>query len=148
MEQLKSVENIQPELIISLKGTRGRRCRASMSPANRPPEPPDSQNGLLANQNHLWCSWYVWQAPQLCRGREPPDAISHRYSDTRLSDLLGRLSLRYAEMSMRNTSKCTCLIKEGFWTCVFSLNKRFFFQIFQHCGMRGFSKMRSIYQLS
>ena len=28
--------------------------------------------------------------------------------------LLGRLSLRYAEISMRNTSKCACVIQEGF----------------------------------
>ena len=37
------------------------------------------------------------------RGRDPPDAMSLRYTDTSLPDLLGRL--RYVEMSMRNTSK-------------------------------------------
>ena len=40
------------------------------------------------------------------RGREPPDAMSLRYADTSLPELLGRPSLRFAEMSMRNTSKC------------------------------------------
>ena len=39
------------------------------------------------------------------RGREPPDTMSLRYTDTSLPYLLGRPSLRYAEMSMRNTSK-------------------------------------------
>ena len=33
-----------------------------MSPANLPPEPPNSQNDLLANQNHLRASRYVFQA--------------------------------------------------------------------------------------
>ena len=35
------------------------------------------------------------------RGREPWDTMSLRYADTSLPDLLGRPSLRYAEMSMR-----------------------------------------------
>ena len=48
------------------KALRGRGCRASMSPANCPPEPPDLQNSLLANQNRLRASFYVWQAAQLC----------------------------------------------------------------------------------
>ena len=47
-------------------------------------------------------------------GREPPDAMSLRYADTSLPDLLGRLSLHYTEMSMRNTSKSTCVIQEVF----------------------------------
>ena len=38
------------------------------------------------------------------RGREPLDSMSLRYADTSNPDLLGRPSLRYAEMSMRNTS--------------------------------------------
>ena len=60
------------------------------------------------------------------RGREPPDAMSLRYTDTSLPDLLGRL--RYAEMSMRNTSK---ILKK-----------------ILHSGIIGFLKIRSIYQLS
>ena len=47
-------------------------------------------------------------------GREPLDAISLHYADTSLPDLLGRMSLCYAAMSMRNTSKCACVIQEGF----------------------------------
>jgi len=47
-------------------------------------------------------------------GREPPDAMSLRYADTSLRELLGRPSLRFAEMSMRNTSKCACVIQEVF----------------------------------
>ena len=31
-----------------------RECRAAMSPAKRPPEPPDTQNDLQAPRNHLW----------------------------------------------------------------------------------------------
>jgi len=42
------------------------------------------------------------------RGREgTPGAMSH-------PDILGRSSLRYAVMSMRNTSKCACVIQEVF----------------------------------
>ena len=33
-------------------------------------------------------------------------------------------------------------------TCVLSLNKTIFKNLFVHSGMKGFSKMRSIYQLS
>ena len=47
-------------------------------------------------------------------GREPPDAMSLHKADMSLPDLLGRPSLRYAEMSMRNTSKCACVIQEVF----------------------------------
>jgi len=46
-------------------------------------------------------------------GREPPDAMSLRYADTSLPELLGRPSLRFAEMSMCNTSKCACVIQVG-----------------------------------
>ena len=52
-------------------------------------------------------------------GREPPDAMSPRYADTSLPDLLGRPNLRYAVMSMRNTSKCACVIQEVFLTLCF-----------------------------
>jgi len=51
-------------------------------------------------------------------GREPPEAMSLRYADASHPDLLGRQGLWYAEMSMRNTSKCACVIQV--------LNKRFF----------------------
>ena len=47
-------------------------------------------------------------------GREPPDAMSLRYADTSLPDFLDRPSLSYAAMSMRNTSKCNCVIQEVF----------------------------------
>ena len=39
------------------------------------------------------------------RGRELPDAMSLRYADTSLPDLLDRPSLSYAIMSVRNSSK-------------------------------------------
>ena len=52
-------------------------------------------------------------------GREPRDAMSLRYADTSLPDLLGRPNLRYAVMSMRNTSKCACVTKEGFLNLCF-----------------------------
>ena len=43
------------------------------------------------------------------RGREPPDAMSLRYADTSLPELLSRPSLRFAEMSMRKHIKmCLC----------------------------------------
>ena len=45
---------------------RGRGCRSSMSPANLPPLPLNSQNGspsqLIANQNCLWASCYATSA--------------------------------------------------------------------------------------
>ena len=44
----------------------------------------------------------------LQRGREPQDAMSLRYADTSLPDSLG---LSYAVMSMRNISKCACVIQ-------------------------------------
>ena len=54
----------------------------------------------------------IWRVPPW-RGREPPNAMSLRfvdmslhYADMSLPYLLGRPSLRYEEMSMRNTSKC------------------------------------------
>ena len=50
-------------------------------------------------------------------GREPRDAMSLRYADTSLPDLLGRPSLRYAVMSMRNTSKCACKIQVFLHLC-------------------------------
>ena len=56
---------------------------------------------------------------QFCRGREPTDDMSLRNADTSLPDLLGRRSLRFAEMSMRNTSKCACVIQEVFFKLVF-----------------------------
>ena len=40
--------------------------------------------------------------------------MSLRYADTSLLELLGRPSLHFAEMSMRNTSKCACVIQEVF----------------------------------
>ena len=43
---------------------------------------------------------YVWKVCHVEGGREPPDAMSLHYADTSLPDLLGRPSLRYAEMSM------------------------------------------------
>ena len=55
------------------------------------------------------------------RGREPPYAMSLRYADMSLPDLLGRLNLRYAEMSMRNTSKCACVIQEVFLNLCFKI---------------------------
>ena len=48
------------------------------------------------------------------RGREPPDAMSLRYADTSLPGLLGRPSLRFAELSMSNTSKCASVIQKVF----------------------------------
>ena len=48
------------------------------------------------------------------RGREPPDTMSLRYADMSLPDLLGRPSLCYAVMSMRNKSKCACVIQVVF----------------------------------
>ena len=57
--------------------------------------------------------------PALQRGREHPDAISLRYADTSLQELLGRPSLRFAEMSMRNTSKCACVIQKIFLNLCF-----------------------------
>ena len=75
--------------------------------------------------------------PPSWRGREPPDAMS-------LPELLGRLSLRFADV-LHYTSKCARVIQEVFKTRVLSLKKRFFFEIFRNSGMRGFSKMRSIY---
>ena len=45
--------------------------------------------------------------------------MSVRYVDTNLPDLLGRPSLRYAEMSMRDTSKCACVIQEFFLNLFF-----------------------------
>ena len=62
---------------------------------------------------------YVALRVKVSRGREPPDAISLRYADTSLPDLLGRLSLRYAVMSMRNTSKRGCVIQEVFLNLCF-----------------------------
>ena len=38
-------------------------------------------------------------------GRKPTDAMSLRYANTSLPDLLGRLRLSYAAMGMRNASK-------------------------------------------
>ena len=49
------------------------------------------------------------------RGREVTSgAMSLRYADMSLPDLLGRPSLPYAAMSMRNTSKFACVIQEVF----------------------------------
>ena len=39
------------------------------------------------------------------RGRELPDAMSLRYADTSLPDLLGRPSLRYAVTSLRHADR-------------------------------------------
>ena len=58
---------------------------------------------------------------------EPPKCM-----DTSLPDWLERPSLSYAVMSMRNTSKCACVLQEVFLTCDSSLNKRFFLQILWH----------------
>ena len=83
------------------------------------------------------------------RRREPPDSMSLRYADMSLADLLGRSRLRYAEKSLGITSKCAFVKKTVFSTSVLNLYS-IFFQIYQHSGMtmRGFSKIRSIYQLS
>ena len=62
--------------------------------------------------------------------------MSLRYEDTSLSELLGRPSLRFAEIGMRNTLKCACVIQEVLKFCLFSLNK--IFQIFRHSCMGGF----------
>ena len=61
----------------------------------------------------------VYSGPDVPRGREPQDAMSLRYADTSLPELLGRPSLRFAEMSMRNTSKCTSVIQEVFLNLCF-----------------------------
>jgi len=45
------------------------------------------------------------------------DAMSLRYADTSLPDLLSRQSISYAVMSMCSTSKCACVIQEVFKTC-------------------------------
>ena len=50
----------------------------------------------------------------LPRRREPLDATSLRCTDTSLPDLLSKPNLSYAVMSMRNTSKCACVIQEVF----------------------------------
>ena len=94
---------------------------------------------------HPLCTPHLIKSLLIASEREPPDAMSLRYADTSLPALLGRPSLRYAEMSMRNTSKCACVIQEVF-KLVFKV--WIFFQIFRHSGMRSFSKMRRIYQLS
>ena len=49
------------------------------------------------------------------QGREPPDAMSLRYADTSLPELLGRPNLRFAEMSMRN-KMCLCNTRVFFKT--------------------------------
>ena len=56
-------------------------------------------------------------------GREPPDTMSLRYANTSLLELLGRPSLRFAEMSMQDTSKCACVIQEVFLNCSFSFSR-------------------------
>ena len=53
------------------------------------------------------------------RGREPQDTMSLRYADMSLPDLLGRPSLCYAVMSMRNNSKCARVIQEVFLNLCF-----------------------------
>ena len=54
-------------------------------------------------------------------GREPLDAMSLRYADMSLPDLLGRPSLGYAVMSLRNTLKCAFVMCNpwGFYKLVF-----------------------------
>ena len=52
-------------------------------------------------------------------GRETKDAMSLRYVDTSLPDLLGRPSLSHAVMSMRNIAKCACVIQEVFFNLCF-----------------------------
>ena len=58
---------------------------------------------------------------QLYRRREPPDSMSLRYADSSLPDVLGRPRLRYAEISMGNTSKCAFVIQTVFSTSVLNL---------------------------
>ena len=53
---------------------------------------------------------------QLYRRREPPDSM-----DSSLPDVLGRPRLRYAEISMGNTSKCAFVIQTVFSTSVLNL---------------------------
>jgi len=63
-----------------------------------------------------------------CLMREgPPDAMSLRYADTSLPELLGRPRLLFAEMSMRNTSKCACVIQEVFFNLCFKFKYTRFF---------------------
>ena len=63
---------------------------------------------------HPLCTPDLIKSLLIASEREPPDAMSLRYADTSLPALLGRPSLRNAEMSMRNTSKCACVIQEVF----------------------------------
>ena len=63
----------------------------------------------------------------LQRGREPQDAMILRYADTRLLDSLG---LRNAVMSMRNTSKCACVIQLFFLNLCFNFKIKIFFYKF------------------
>ena len=84
----------------------------------------------------------------LVRGREPPDAMSLRYADTSLQDLLGRLSLYLDQASAMQTvpplwSKRASTIQNRFLCVMKNVNNFFWYS-----GMRGFSKMKSIYQLS
>ena len=75
---------------------------------------------------HEWV-WHYFS--YVLGGREPLDALSLRYGETSLPDLHGRPSLGYAVISMRNTSKCACVIQyRRFLTCVLSLNKIFFYK--------------------
>ena len=72
------------------------------------------------------------------------DAVRLRYADTSLPGfarppLCSNDHAQYIKMCLLNT--------RGFFKLVLSLNKEKF-QIFRHSGMRGFSKMRSIYQFS
>ena len=69
LPQISRLKKIFPSKTWNLKKSlfrlvRG--CRATMSPAKLPPEPPDLQNGLLANQNQ----------PRLCL------TLHHRASTT------------------------------------------------------------------
>ena len=77
------------------------------------------------------------------RGREPLDAMSLRYANTSLTDLLGRLSLSYAAMGMRNTSKVPVYYRRFFWTCVLSLNKRCSYKFFDLLALQVSQKMKS-----
>ena len=63
------------------------------------------------------------------RGRVPPDAKEPPDADKCLPDLLGRPSLSYALMSIRNTPKCACVIQEIFLKLLkhkFYMNRKIF----------------------
>ena len=78
----------------------------------------------------LTCFMHKLHARLSVRGREPPDAMSLRYADTSLPELLGRPSLSYAVMSMRITSKCACIKQEVFLNLCFKFKQKIFYKLF------------------